>query len=159
VARVGDPPPGYRWLSAEQAQSREQHGCPICLPRTARIATPRGDVAVEELRVGDPVYSLDRAGRRVSTVVLLAGSTHAPANHVVVRVHLGDGRVVTASPGHPSADGRRMGELAPGDTLDHAHVTRVEHAPLMGDHTFDIRPAGETGAYWADGVLIGSTLH
>jgi hypothetical protein len=28
-----------------------------------------------------------------------------------------------------------------------------------GDATYDILPAGPTGFYWADGILMTSTLH
>src|SRR5437868_984646 len=42
--------------------SQESSGpppCPICLARGTLIATPRGDVPIEVLRPGDPVWSLD----------------------------------------------------------------------------------------------------
>src|SRR5438874_13078572 len=32
--------------------------CPICLARDTRIATPQGEVAVQDLRVGDIVWTL-----------------------------------------------------------------------------------------------------
>src|SRR5687767_12849018 len=38
-----EPPPPYRWLSAEDARNRESFGCPICLDATVRIATPDGE--------------------------------------------------------------------------------------------------------------------
>jgi hypothetical protein len=72
-------------------------------------------------------------------------------------VTLSDGRVVEASPGHPAADGRPVGELKPGDLLDGSHVTAVERIPYVGD-TWDLLPDGQTGTYWANGVLLRSTL-
>jgi hypothetical protein len=30
--------------------------------------------------------------------------------------------------------------------------------PYAGTTTYDLRPSGDTGFYWANGILIGSTL-
>jgi hypothetical protein len=75
-----------------------------------------------------------------------------------VRLVLGDGRVVLVSPGHPTADGRRVGALRAGDPIDGAHVAAAERVAYGGGATYDVLPAGATGAYWANGVLLGSTL-
>ena len=81
-----------------------------------------------------------------------------PTNHQIVRVVLSDGRVVRASPGHPTADGRVVGELRRGDALDAAVVLSADREPYDGGFTYDLRPAGASGAYWANGVLLGTTL-
>jgi hypothetical protein len=158
VAREGDPPPGYHWLSAEQAQNRKQYGCPICLPAQTRIATPDGERAVSSLAPGDAIWTLDREGRRVAGHVLYANSTPLSGPHHVVRVTLADGRVVAASPGHPTLAGRTLGDLHPGDALSGSVVQRAEAAPFTGRRTFDVLPSGATGAYWADGVLLRSSF-
>jgi hypothetical protein len=76
-----------------------------------------------------------------------------------MRVELRDGVTLEISPGHPTADGRTFGELKSGDALDAAHgVTSVKVVPYAHDRTYDILPASETGAYFAGGALIGSTL-
>ncbi len=131
--------------------------CPICLVRGTRIATPAGEVAVEALRVGDLVWTID-GGERVAAPLVAVGRTPVPAGHAVARVTLGDGRVVVASPGHPTADGRPLGRLAPGDALDGGTVVAATREPYGGGATYDILPAGSTGAYWANGVRLGSTL-
>jgi hypothetical protein len=77
----------------------------------------------------------------------------------MVHVTLSDGRELWASPGHPTADGRSIGELEIGDKLDGSPVTHLERVPYGGVSTFDILPAGDTGFYWANGILMGSTLH
>ena len=159
VARQGDPPPGHSWLSAEQAQNRRQFGCPICLPAETRIATPSGERAVSLLRAGDPIWTTDPAGRRVRGRVLYAASTPTTGPHQVVRVTLADGRVVAASPGHPTLAGRALYELRAGDPLSGSVVSKVERARFVGARTFDVLPSGATGAYWADGVLLGSSFH
>jgi hypothetical protein len=132
--------------------------CPICLARGTRIATPHGDVAVEELRAGDVVWTQGERRERVAAVLVAVGSTPVPATHEVVRLALEDGRVVDVSPGHPTFDGRRVGDLAAGDTLDGARIASAERVRYEGGSTFDVLPAGPTGAYWANGVLLGSTL-
>ena len=135
-----------------------QPPCPICLARGTRIATPSGDVAVEDLRVGDVVWTLDAAGARVALPLTEIGSTPVPASHRVVQLRLSDGRAVDVSPGHPTADGRKVGDFVGGDRYDGAVVVSAELIPYAGGATFDVLPAGATGTYWANGVLLGSTI-
>jgi hypothetical protein len=132
--------------------------CPICLARGTRIATPAADVAVEDLKVGDIVWSLDAAGRRVALPLVQIGSTPVPGTHRVVHLRLTDGRAVDVSPGHPTADGRSVGDLSAGDVYDGAVVVSADLNPYAGGATFDVLPGSSTGAYWANGVLLGSTL-
>jgi len=132
--------------------------CPICLARGTRIATPAGDIPVEDLRAGDVVWTLGASGTRVAAPLLEVGTTPVPSTHEVVRLVLSDGRAVSVSPGHPTEDGRRVGELRAGNLLDGARVTSADRVPYGGGATFDILPAGATAAYWANGVLLGSTL-
>jgi hypothetical protein len=131
--------------------------CPICLARGTRIATPAGEVPVETLRAGDVVWTLDASGARVAAPLVAVGSTPVPATHQVVRLRLDDGRTVEVSPGHPTADGRVVGDLSTGDGFDGALVSAAARIPYGGGATFDILPAG-TGVYFANGVLLGSTL-
>ena len=135
-----------------------QPPCPICLARGTRIATPSGEVAVEDLRVGDVVWTLNGAGRRVAVPLIEIGSTPVPATHRVVELRLSDGRAVNVSPGHPTADGRRVGDLVAGDGYDGALVVSAELTPYAGGFTFDVLPDGATGMYWANGVLLASTI-
>ncbi|HEY6073475.1 MAG TPA: Hint domain-containing protein [Anaerolineales bacterium] len=132
--------------------------CPICLAAGTRIDTPRGAVRVEDLRAGDPVWTVNAAGERVSAVVLKTGSVRVPASHQMVHLRLSDGREVWASPGHPSADGHALGSIKAGDILDGAQIVLAERVPYTGGATYDILPSGDTGDYWANGILLGSTL-
>lgn len=129
-----------------------------CLPPATRIATPTGDREIASLTEGELVWTVDAAGARVAAPIVRIRPLAAPSTHVVMRVTLDDGRVVTGSAGHPTADGRELGALVPGAALDGAQVTAIEVVPLDGDATWDLLPDGATGAYWADGVLLGSTL-
>jgi hypothetical protein len=141
--------------------TRQQAGppqCPICLALGTRIATPTGEIAVQDLHIGDVVWTVDTNGVRVSAALVAIGNTPVPATHIVVRVALDDGRLVYVSPGHPTADGRHIGDLTAGDTLDGARIASVDRVAYARGATYDILPAGATGAYWANGVLLGSTL-
>lgn len=132
--------------------------CPICLAEGTRIATPRGPVAVENLSIGDQVWTMNEAGERVSATVLKIGSVRVPTDHQMIHVTLSDGRELWASAGHPTGDGRILGELNLDDILDGARITHLERVPYGGTATFDLLPSGTTGSYWADGILIGSTF-
>ena len=132
--------------------------CPICLAQGVRIATPLGEVPVQDVHVGMVVWTTDRRGRRIPAVVLRVGQMQAPLGHEVIRLTLADGRTVTASPAHPTADGRTVGELKPGDAFDGSRVTAAIPLGYGGGTTYDLLPSGPTGTYFANGVLLGSTL-
>ncbi|MDO8716441.1 MAG: Hint domain-containing protein [Dehalococcoidales bacterium] len=131
---------------------------PICLARGTLIATPGGQVPVEQIKTGMFVWSVDSSGQRVAIRVERTVVTPVPPFFQVVRVILNDGRSVTASPGHPAADGWGLGNYAAGDILDGATVVSVERVNYDGGATYDILPAGTTGMYWANDVLLMSTL-
>jgi hypothetical protein len=158
VVRDGDPPSPWRWHTAAEAKNKRDFGCPICLPEDARIATPSGEVPVGKMRAGMAVFTLDGSGHRIEGTVERVGWTIAPASHRLVQIELSDGRKLRVSPGHPAADGRSLGSLGVGEVLDGATILRSTLVPHGQARTYDILPAGETGAYWANGVLIGSTL-
>lgn len=142
----------------EQQVAAGEPVCPICLARGTRIDTPDGSIAVQDLRLGDAIWTLDANGRRVAGTVIALGSTTAPADHHVIRLTLADGRSVTASPGHPLADGRTLGSLRLGDLVDGSPITDVETLPYAGGETFDLVASGATGSYFSDGVPLRSTL-
>jgi hypothetical protein len=145
-------------LAIEGQAPAGQPPCPICLARGTRIATPDGEIAVEDVRLGARIWSFDQNGQRVLATVIRVGRTPVPATHLVVRLVLDDGRVVRASPGHPLADGRLLGTLRAGDRVDGATVASAALEAYDGGSTFDLLPDGPTGVYLADGIPLGSTL-
>lgn len=133
-------------------------GCPICLSGETLIDTPSGAVTVKELRVGMPIWTIDKVGRRVSGVVLETSKVPVPPTHKMIHLILSDGRQLFVSPGHPTTDGRTVGDLKPSNFYDGAVVRATERTPYSEDATFDVLPSGETGFYFANGILLGSTL-
>ncbi len=132
--------------------------CPICLAGQTPMDTPRGPVAVEDLRTGDLIWTMDRAGARVAAPILKTVRVFVPAQHQMMHVALADGREVWASPGHPTSDGRTLATLKAADWLDGARITLAERVAYEQPATYDVLPAGDTGYYWANGILLASTL-
>jgi len=153
VARENDPPPPY--YCQLKGYNRP---CPICLAEGARIDTPAGAVAVQDLKNGMLVWTTDIFGKRVALPILETSRTPVPATHYVVHVILSDGRELFVSPGHPTGDGRFIRELSVGDMLDGGRVIFVQSILYKNAYTYDLLTFGPTGNYFANGILIGSTL-
>jgi hypothetical protein len=132
--------------------------CPICLAATTMIATPAGQVRVTDVRVGMTVWTQSAEGARVAASVVEVGSMEVPATHLMVHVVLADSRELLVSPGHKTADGRPAGTLKSGDELDGSEIVLWELVPYSAGRTYDLLPAGPTGFYWADGILLSSTM-
>ena len=131
--------------------------CPICLAVGTLIDTPNGPIPVEELGKGMAIYTVDASGNRIAAVISETASVPAPEGFQIIHVVLSDGRTVSASPGHPTPDGREISDLNVGDVLDGEIVISVTPVPYSG-FTYDILPEGGTGFYWANGILLKSTL-
>jgi hypothetical protein len=132
--------------------------CPICLAGETLIDTPSGPVRVKDIGVGMIIWSPRLDGTREAVPVLRVGKIRVPPGHRLVRLQLSDGREISASPGHPTLDGRTLGSLAVGDRVDGAAVIGTATVPPGGEFTYDVLPAGETGGYWAGGIPLKSTL-
>lgn len=135
-------------------------GCaPTCMcnaPNTP-IATPDGSMAIADLNVGDLVYSLDD-GAVVIVPIIEVRSVEVPADHRVVHLVLDDGTEVEISPSHPLADGRTLGDLRAGSSIEGVGVRSATLVPYSGQRTYDILPASDSGTYFVGDALIGSTI-
>ena len=134
--------------------------CPmcICLSGDTEIDTPNGSVDVKDLKKGMPVWTSDNYGRKELATILDTKKVTVSPPHMMIHIVLGDGRELFASPGHPTVDGRLLGKLSVGDILDNSSVKSVEYVRYNENYTYDILPSGPTGFYWANGILVGSTL-
>lgn len=161
----GTCPPGYvdygiplQCVTPEYMKYCQGHPCPICLAGNTLIDTPFGSVAVRDLQVGMPVWTTDKTGQRIYGVITKTSKVPVSPNHRMIHLILDDGRALFVSPGHPTIDGRAVGELLPGELYDGVLVVSTERVSYGDGATYDILPSGDTGFYWANSILIGSTL-
>lgn len=133
--------------------------CPICLAGDTFIDTPLGKTTVKDLQIGAPVWTTDKAGNRIAGAVVKTSRIPVPPTHKMVHLVLDDGRELFVSPGHPTIDGRIAGDLIAGDLYDNAYVRIADRISYSNEATYDLLPSGETGFYWANGILLDSTLH
>ena len=104
------------------------------------------------------MWTVDVSGNRATAPIIKTSKTPVPSTHQMVHVILEDGREVFASPGHPVGDGRLFNDLAVGDLLDGSIIKTAEKTIYGKSYTYDILPSGDSGSYWANDILIGSTL-
>lgn len=153
VARQDDPPPPYYCQLKGYIRP-----CPICLAKHTLIETPLGAVAVEDLQIGAPVWTVTASGSRVVGTVEKNSKTAVPLGHKMVQLVLKDERTLLVSPGHSTIDGLTAGELTVGNIYDGSQISSAERVPYDEGYTYDLLSSGETGFYWANGILLGSTL-
>jgi hypothetical protein len=84
-------------------------------------------------------------------VVLETTSRLAAPGSELIHLVLADGRQLTASAPHEISDGRPLGSLV-------VAITATEVVGASFGLTYDLLPSGQTGQYWADGILMRSTL-
>jgi hypothetical protein len=129
----------------------------VCTAKDTPIATPSGERPISELRVSDLVYSVHR-GKLVAVPIVMTNRVPVTGLHHMVEVRLSSGPVLSISPSHPTADGRTFADLATNDALDGVIIESVRRVPYTEAYTYDILPDSDSGAYFAGGVLIGTTL-
>lgn len=134
-------------------------GCPICLSSSTLIDTPLGQVSVKDLQAGMPVWTVDKNDQRVFGTIIKTSKVQVPPTHQMVHLVLADGREIFVSPGHPIIDGRTAGDLTANDLYNGTRVVTVKRVVYDDIATYDVLPSGVTGFYWANGILLDSTLH
>ncbi len=126
-----------------------------CLPFDVEIKTLTAQKRVSDIKVGDIVLSDGGKPAHVIRINKVAvGKTHK-----IVKVRFTDGTVLRGSLRHPTADGRMFGDLKVGDNVDGKIISELKLLPYTNHgYTYDILTDSRNGNYYADGVLIGSTL-
>ena len=145
-------------VTSEYMKYCETNSCPICLAGNTLIDTPAGLISIKDLQVGMQVWTINKAGQRVSSIITKTSRVPVPSNHQMVHLVLNDDRDLFVSPGHPTTDGRTVDDLTPDEVYDNATIVSSTRIPYDDSATYDLLPSGDTGFYWANGILIGSTL-
>lgn len=153
VGYSGEPPPLYFCQLKGYIRN-----CPICLAKNTLIDTPLGAIPVQEIQRGVLVWTTTMSGKRVVGVVVEVSKALVPPDHKMVELVLDDGRTLLVSPGHPTVDGRTVGDLDEEDLYDGARVISFNRVSYGDEATYDILPSGETGFYWANGILFSSAI-
>ena len=148
----------YSCLTKQQSASRERFHCPICLADSTMISTPTGKVNIKDIQTGDYVWTVNEKGKKVSAAVLQTYFAKVPANHKIVHLVLSDKREVWISPFHPLATKNTIEKLRVGNYYDNAKVLKADLIMYGHDTTYDLLPKSATGYYWANDILMGSTL-
>ena len=156
VSRPGDPPPPYYCELNEIAN--KPRNCPICLASNTQISTPSGNINVRDIKIGTIVWSVNKKGEKINSTVLKTSNTPTPKTHQVVHLVLSNEREVWVSPNHPTINSLTGGELNTGDLYDGSYVVSAELVPYWDNKTYDLLPDSDTGYYFANGILLGSTL-
>lgn len=157
VSYLGDPDVGYGCLSSVEKEIKERYGCPKCLSSSSRIDMPNGAINITQLKIGNIVWTQNVRGKKIIAPILKISKVPV-RNHQVVHLVLTDGRFLDVSASHPTANGNIVGDLKAGDQYDGSVVQSVGVKSYAGSATYDLLPAGDTGYYWANGILMGSTL-
>lgn len=152
-------PPHYYCEIDEIAQKPpKERNCPICLASNTQISTPTGMINVKNISVGIRVFSVNKKGEKIISAILKISHTKAPKTHRVVHLVLADKREAWISPNHLTTQDLPIGELRAGDMYDGSKVTLAQLVPYKETYTYDILPDSDTGFYWANGILLKSTL-
>ncbi len=159
VFQIGDlpPTPGYSCLSSIEIKNRNQYGCPKCLSSLSQIDTPNGAINVKDLKIGAMVWTRNAQGKKIAAPILKTSKVPV-SKHKVIHLVLTDGRSLDVSAPHPTANGKLVGDLKAGDWYDGSIVKSATLISYTGSATYDLLPAGDTGYYFANGIVMGSTL-
>jgi hypothetical protein len=94
----------------------------------------------------------------IRAVPILRVNRTPVVGHHVLHVRFDNGRFIEMTAEHPLSDGRPLSKLNAGSELMGGAVVSIARVPYKHDATYDILPDSSSGAYFASGVLIGSTL-
>ncbi len=143
-----------------------------CMPNTARILSSRGEIQIDNIQIGDSVYTFNYFHGKIMEPIIQVNKILVQKDYIMTKITLEDGRCIQASPKHPipiekdylnssktQYEELLFSEIKIGDYVDNSRVSSIELVNYNGGFTYDILPAGESGYYWADGILVGSTLY
>ena len=141
---------------------REFRGTPNrckCLPASAQVTTSNGKVSIDLLKEGDKVITVTANGERVEMPIKMVNKVEVLNDHKMLVIELADGRKLQVTAGHPSnIPSKNLGDLKEGEKWNGSTIHKISEINYTEKYTYDILPEGETGYYFVNGILIGSTL-
>lgn len=141
---------------------REFRGTPNrckCLPASTLISTPNGDIAIHQLKENDIVLTTNLKGETIEVPIKMTNKVLVSEGHSMIVLELSDGRKLQVTAEHPSAVvSKSIDQYSIGEEINGSVITQKSVIIYEEEYTYDILPSGETGFYWANGILIGSTL-
>ncbi len=133
-------------------------GCPICLSADAEIDTPEGKINVKDIKEGMVVWSADSSHNKIKSKIIMVNKVFVGNKHQVIDLKLDGGRELFVSPNHPTYDGRTIGSLKVREMYDGSTIKSADLILYKYQYTYDILPDSTTGDYFANSILVGSTL-
>lgn len=144
--------------SGGHSNTGEGGDCCHCLSKGSLVSTPSGDIKVENLKTGDVVWTNNSNGKRIKSKIIKAAKVSVQKNHMMLKVTTIDNTTIIVSPEHPDRNGIPLIKALRNLDLNQVNIKNVELIKYKNKFTYDILPEGETGNYWANGILLGSTL-
>ncbi|MBK8848470.1 MAG: hypothetical protein IPO27_18780 [Bacteroidetes bacterium] len=130
-----------------------------CLPWFAKVSCPQGEVNIADLITGDTVWTISIDGEKIAVPILITNKVAVDNRHEMICIDLADGRNIKVTAAHPSVDkDSSIGDFEIGDLYDGSLIINKYVSVYTDNSTYDILPDGETGFYWINGILVGSTL-
>ena len=91
--------------------------------------------------------------------IKITNKVQISAQHSMIVLELADGRKLQVTAEHPSSTEKKsLDQYAVGEELNGSKIITKTIVTYTEEYTYDILPDSETGTYWANGILIGSTL-
>ena len=145
-------------LILDAKKMKDEHSAYIaasgyCCSPDILIRIPGGEKRIIDIKEGDLVIS--DSGKAALVVKI---NKMPVFNHKTILVKFSDGTELEVSPLHPTACGRTFKDLTSGDLLDGKTIVSSDLVLYKHSYTYDILPDSSSGNYYANGVLIGSTL-
>lgn len=132
--------------------------CCHCLSKGTMILTSEGLREVEKVKVGDRVYSVNKSGKKVLRSIINTAKVKAGNNHKMLFIELANGISIKMSVEHPDKNGLPMIEAVKKGELNGIEIKDISLVSYMNRYTYDLLTDGENGVYFANGILLGSTL-
>jgi hypothetical protein len=104
------------------------------------------------------VWTTNGSGKKLAKKIVRLARIPVKAAHFVTHLVTLDGRELFVSPDHPTADGQFVRNLSKGSLLDGSLIVSANLIRYQNKFTYDLLPDGDAGFYFANDILMGSTL-